>query len=35
LNRYASSSIGQLINALLMVHFVMTSDEMCNHVEYL
>jgi predicted nuclease of predicted toxin-antitoxin system len=28
-------SIGQVINALLLVHFVMSADEMLSHVEYL
>ena len=28
-------SIGELINALLLVYFVMSADEMLNHVEYL
>jgi hypothetical protein len=28
-------SIGQLVNALLLVHGVLTCDEMRNHVEYL
>jgi hypothetical protein len=28
-------SIGQLVNALLLVHGVLTRDEMRNHVEYL
>ncbi|MGO9463297.1 MAG: DUF5615 family PIN-like protein [Isosphaeraceae bacterium] len=28
-------SIGQLISALLLVHLVMSTDEMRNHVEYL
>ncbi len=28
-------SIGRLISALVLVHFVMSTDEMRNHVEYL
>ena len=28
-------SIRELIRALLLMHAVLTSDEMCNHVEYL
>jgi len=28
-------SIGQLINSLLLVHGILTRDEMRNHVEYL
>ena len=28
-------SIGQLIQALLLVHGVLDSDDMCNHAEYL
>ena len=28
-------SVGQLIDALVLVHGVLTPDEMMNHVEYL
>src|SRR5262245_42615306 len=28
-------SVGRLIDALALVHFVLTADDMLNHVEYL
>jgi predicted nuclease of predicted toxin-antitoxin system len=33
--RATKYSIGEMINALLLVYFLMSDDEMRNHVEYL